>query len=69
LLGSAQYVPASGEVDALIAAAAAHPLGIEFLLNGQLGAVAITFGTHAFTVEAARERLGTLRETLSGPPA
>ncbi|MGE5359868.1 MAG: hypothetical protein ACM3NQ_12695 [Bacteroidales bacterium] len=58
VLGIAPYVPSSLEVDDLIAQAAAHPLGIDFLMNGQVGAVAVTFGCHAFTVEAARERLG-----------
>ena len=51
------FVPAAGEVDDLIAAAAKHPLGVEFLLNGNLCSVAIMFRTHAFTVDAARERL------------
>ena len=44
-------------VDRLIAAAEAHPLGVAFLKNGFLGAVAATFGVHAFTVEEARRRL------------
>ncbi len=45
------------EVVELIGAATRHPLGLEFLLEGNLGAVASLFGVHAFTVEAARERL------------
>lgn len=44
-------------VDALIERARAHPLGIDFLLHGHLGSVAAMFHTHAFTVEAARDRL------------
>ena len=44
-------------VDDLIARAREHPLGIDFLLHGYLGTVAITFNVHAFTVEAARDRL------------
>lgn len=44
-------------VDALIERAKAHPLGLDFLLHGHLGSVAATFGAHAFTVEAARDRL------------
>ena len=48
-----------GAVDRLLAAAEAHPLGVEFLKNGFLGAVAATFGVHAFTVEEARRRLGS----------
>jgi len=51
------FVPAPGDVDALIESAAQHPLGLEFLLHGELGAVAVTFGAHAFTVDAARSRL------------
>ncbi len=44
-------------VEALIARAREHPRGIEFLLGGLLGTVAIALGAHAFTVEAARARL------------
>lgn len=44
-------------VDALIARAKRHPLGIEFLLDGGLATVAIALDAHAFTVEAARVRL------------
>jgi hypothetical protein len=52
------FIPSAAEVEALIARAAQHPLGLEFLIHGELGAVAITFGTHAFTVDAARRQLG-----------
>ena len=52
-----RYVPPPADVDALIAAASKHPLGVEFLLGGHLGTVAVMFHTHAFTVVAARERL------------
>jgi len=45
------------EVEALITAAQDHPLGTEFLLDGHLEAVAITFDVHAFTVDAARRVL------------
>ena len=45
------------DVEALIEAARKHPLGLEFLLNGDLSAVAATFQAHAFTVDAAREHL------------
>jgi len=51
------FHPADTDVDALIARAAADSLGIDFLLNGELGAVATWLRTHAFTVVAARERL------------
>lgn len=51
------FKPSPQQVEELIAAADKHPLGKEFLLEGDLGAVAITFETHAFTVEAARDRL------------
>jgi len=44
-------------VEALIERARVHPLGIDFLLHGHLGSVAATFRVHAFTVEAARDRL------------
>ncbi len=53
----ARYVFNALDVEALIAAAREHPLGLEFLLNGDLSAVAATFQAHAFTVDAARERL------------
>ena len=49
------------EVDALIAEARRHPLGVDFLLGGHLGTVAVTFKTHAFTVEAARARIWSER--------
>lgn len=48
------YRPTPEEVDSLIEAARRHPLGIEFLRDGELGSVAMTFQTHAFTVDAAR---------------
>ncbi|KAF0246822.1 MAG: hypothetical protein FD180_352 [Planctomycetota bacterium] len=44
-------------VDALIDRAKNHPLGTEFLSQGSLDSVSAAFQTHAFTVEAARERL------------
>jgi hypothetical protein len=53
----ARYVFDALDVEALINAARNHPLGIEFLLNGDLSAVAATFQAHAFTVDAAREHL------------
>lgn len=51
------YTPGDQDVEALIRAASRHPLGTEFLLEGYLGTVAITFHVHVFTVEAARQRL------------
>ena len=51
------YEPTSTEVDALISAAAQHPLGLEYLRDGSLESVAVMFRAHAFTVVAARERL------------
>jgi len=45
------------EVEALIGAARQHPLGTEFLIDGHLEAVAVTFQVHAFTVDAARRVL------------
>jgi len=44
-------------VDDLIARAQTHPNGLDLLVNGELGCTAITFGVHAFTVEAARAKL------------
>lgn len=62
LAAPADFVPTwqedPGEVDALIERARAHPLGVDFLVGGYLGSVAAAFRTHAFTVEAARQRLG-----------
>jgi len=55
--GVAPYVPSEEEVDRLIARAKAHPLGMRFLVDGHLGSVATMFETHAFTVDAARDRL------------
>ena len=54
------YAPTPAEVDALIHAASEHALGLEFLRGGHLGAVAVTFGAHAFTVVAAREHLSKI---------
>ncbi len=51
------FHPTEADVDALIARASADSLGVDFLVNGELGCVAVSFGTHAFTVVAARERL------------
>ena len=51
------FHPADSDIDALIARASADSLGIDFLLNGELGSVATWLGAHAFTVVAARERL------------
>jgi hypothetical protein len=53
----ARYVFNALDVEALIETARKHPLGLEFLLNGDLSAVAATFQAHAFTVDAAREHL------------
>jgi hypothetical protein len=53
----AGYQTTEEEITALIVAAGRHRLGTEFLLTGHLGTVAIMFGVHAFTVEAARLRL------------
>jgi hypothetical protein len=48
---------AHADVEWLIEAALRHPLGVDYLRNGHLGSVAITFGCHAFTVVAARDFL------------
>lgn len=60
------YAPTAGNIEALIAAASRHPLGIEFLLNGDLCAVAVTFQTHAFTVDAARQRIREGGASIAG---
>lgn len=52
-------------VDELIARARRHPMGIELLLGGLLGSVAIILGAHAFTVEAARARLRKEQEATA----
>ena len=49
--------PEPHEVHALIARAKDHALGLEFLRHGAHDAVAVTFGVHAFVVDAAREHL------------
>lgn len=52
-------------VEDLIARARKHPMGLEFLVSGFLASVAIALGAHAFTVEAARERLRKERKNAS----
>lgn len=52
-----RFAPVQTDIDQLIRAAGNHPLGVDYLLHGHLGTVAITFGCHAFTVAAARDRL------------
>ncbi len=49
--------PGTGDVESLISRARAHALGLEFLLRGAPDSVAVTFGVHAFVVDAARDRL------------
>ena len=51
------FIAREHEVAALIDKARAHPLGTEFLIDGHLEAVAVTFQVHAFTVDAARRLL------------
>ena len=58
-----RYQPRDADVTDLIRAAGSHPLGVDFLMRGHLGTVAITFDCHAFTVVAARDRLTNLPET------
>ena len=53
--------PTSEEVQNLIERAKSHDLGIEFLVNGSLEAVAATFGVHAFVVDGARDRLSEVQ--------
>jgi hypothetical protein len=61
-LVAAEHLPVANHsdphlVEDLIARARKHPMGLEFLVSGFLASVAIALGAHAFTVEAARERL------------
>lgn len=51
--------PTETEIQDLIERAKSHDLGIEFLLNGSLDAVAATFGVHAFVIDAARDQLSS----------
>ena len=60
-----RFQPTAADVDALIAQATAHPLGLDYLTQGELGNVAVSFNTHAFTVIAARERLLNAEPTPS----
>lgn len=52
-----RFQPSLTEVEKVITHAASHTLGLDFLLNGSLDAVAATFEVHAFTVDAARDSL------------
>jgi len=56
-----RYQPSPSEIERLIRAAGEHPLGEDFLIHGHLGAVAIIFKCHAFTVTAARNELTARR--------
>jgi hypothetical protein len=60
-----RYEPGQTDIDNLVRAASEHPLGVDYLLNGHLGTVAITFGCHAFTVAAARDQLVARRAANS----
>ena len=62
-----RYEPGQNDVEELIRAAGQHPLGVDYLVHGHLGTVAITFGCHAFTVAAARDRLVSQRTGRSEP--
>jgi hypothetical protein len=57
------YKPKPKHVQKLIEDAKNHPLGLEFLKGGHVEAVAITFETHVFTVEAARKDLSKKKHT------
>ncbi len=50
---------AHDEPAALLARASNHELGLPFLLEGNIEAVAITFRTHVFHVEEARRRIAS----------
>jgi hypothetical protein len=53
--------PTETEIQDLIERANSHNLGIEFLLNGSLDAVAATFGVHAFVIDGARDQLSDVQ--------
>jgi hypothetical protein len=55
------------EVEALISRARRHPLGEDFLLRGAHDAVAVTFGVHAFLVDAARDHLAAALSSDAAP--
>ena len=57
-LSPKRYTPTQAEVDALIARARGHELGVEFLKEGALDSVAAVFGAHAFVILKARQQLG-----------
>ena len=52
-----RYRPSEADIARLIDRARSHPLGLDFLRDGALDAVSMTFRVHAFTVERAREKL------------
>ncbi len=56
--------PTQNEVITLIDRAKSHDLGVDFLTNGALDAVAMTFGVHAFVVDAARDELANSTVTV-----
>ena len=51
------YQPAEKEAVDLIERAKTHPLGVAYLREGALDAVAATFSVHAFVVDHARTLL------------
>ena len=52
-----RYTPTQAEVDALMTRAREHPLGLDFLKDGALDAVAAVFGVHAFVILLARDQM------------
>lgn len=51
------FQPCESEVQSLIGKAKGHELGMDFLKTGALDSVAAMFEVHAFTVDAARQKL------------
>ncbi len=66
---AAGYEPTAEEVDALIAAARRHPLGLDFLREGALDSVSAIFGVHAFVVDRARASLASCDSMKRQPAA
>ncbi len=52
-----RYRPSQAAVDDLISNAKNHELGLDFLRDGAVDAVAATFCVHAYTVHVARDVL------------
>jgi hypothetical protein len=59
--GRRGWAPDDAAITDLLRRVSDHPLGTDFLQFGTLDAVAVTFGVHAFVVDAARDALNGAR--------